>query len=79
MQNLAIKTKNKSNNNIKYKEKLGTITVFLGHTTDFITVSDFEESGETYKELEQSKILISDNDKVIWSGTKYEFFDKLKN
>lgn len=79
MKNLAIKTQNSQGGQPLYKENLGFVTTFLNHSEDFISVDNFEGSGESYKKRELSEITIVQNGKVLFSGDKYQLFEKLKS
>lgn len=69
MKNLSIKTRSTKNANPQYKDDLIWVTTFLRHSEDRIEV----ESGE------QTHIHVYDNGTKIFSGTKTEFFNKLKS
>lgn len=77
MENLSIKTQNKKGNEPKFKENLGLVTTFLRHSEDYIVIDDFEGAGNTYKQREITEIKVYKNGKLIFSGDKFEFFDKL--
>lgn len=68
MRNLEIKTRNSKSNIISYKDNLSSVTTFLRHSEDRITILNGE----------QVQIDVYDNDVLIFSGYKQEFFELLK-
>jgi len=68
MRNLEIKTRNSKSNIISYKDNLSSVTTFLRHSEDRITIINGE----------QVQIDVYDNDVLIFSGHKQEFFELLK-
>lgn len=68
MKHLEIKTA-KNGRQPQYNENLKSVTTFLRHSEDRITVI----SGETVN------IEIYHNGKLIFNGSKLEFFEQLKN
>lgn len=69
MKNLEIRTQHAENNTIMYKNHLKNVIVFLRHDEDKIIV----RSGELVE------VEIYDNGKLIFSGDKIEFYNKLKS
>jgi len=67
MPTLKLKTRYKGNQP-QFKENLNSIVAFLNHDEDRIEV----------KQSEQINIDVYDNGQLIYSGTKAEFFNKLK-
>lgn len=67
MSKLSVKTRI-SGNNPQYKENLNSVVTFLRNSEDRIEA----------KNGEQINIDIYENGKLIFSGSKYEFFEKLK-
>lgn len=78
MKNLAVKTQGIKGGNPQYKENLGLVTTFIGHSEDFISVDNFEGQGDSYKKREMTEIKIVQNGTVLFQGDKYELFEKLK-
>lgn len=67
MKNLSVKTRI-AGKDPKYNENLNSIVSFLRHSEDRIEV----------KNGDQVNIDIYDNGALIFSGDKYELFEKLK-
>ena len=68
MKTIETRTRNKDNSTTTYKTNLSNAIVFLRHDEDKIIV----------RNAEQVEIEIYDNGKLIFSGSKIDFFDKLK-
>lgn len=66
MKNLEIKTRTQGRTP-QYKQNLNSVTTFLRHSEDRIEV----------KNSETVNIDIYENGKLIFSGDKYELFEKL--
>lgn len=67
MKNLEIKTR-VANRQPQYKQNLTSVTTFLRHSEDRITVINGE----------QVNIEIYDNGELVFLGSKTELFEKLK-
>lgn len=78
MKNIAVKTQNSKGGTPLYKENLGYVTTFIGHSADSIVVDAFEGQGDDYKRRELMEIRIYNNDELVFKGSKYELFEKLK-
>jgi len=79
MKYLAIQTENPKGEEPKYKENFGCVVTFINHESDFIKVDNFEGKGESFTKRELSEITIVQNGKVLFSGDKYQLFEKLKS
>lgn len=66
--NIEVRTQ-KGNNKPQYSTNLCDVITFLGHPEDKIRVKEGEELLE---------IQIYHNDELLFSGDKYELFNKLK-
>ena len=68
MKNLEVKTTNTTSKKSLYKCNLSNVKVFLRHEEDSIIVRNHE----------QVEIEIYHNGKLIFNGSKLEFFEQLK-
>lgn len=68
MKNLEVKTRNTISKKSSYKCNLSNVKVFLRHDEDSIIIRN---------DL-QVEIEIYDNGKLIFNGSKLEFFEQLK-
>jgi hypothetical protein len=78
MGNLSLKTRGVQGKEPIYKERIGCITGFLGHSEDRITIDNYEGFGDTYKERELQEIEIVQNGTTLFIGDKYELYEILK-
>jgi len=77
MKNINITTQGVLGNQTK-SQNVGYLLACLRHEQDRIIIDDFEGQGDSYKQRELQKIEIIQNGKVLFSGDKYELFEKLK-
>lgn len=78
MENILLETQGVKGGQTK-TQKVGYLLATLRHDQDRIIIDDFEGQGETYKQRELQKIEIIQNGKILFSGDKYELFEKLKS
>ena len=78
MKNINITTQGVKGKETK-SQNIGYLLACLRHEQDRIIIDDFEGSGSNYKQRELQKIEIIQNGKVLFSGDKYELFEKLKS
>jgi len=78
MNNLEFTTQGIKGGKHSKPQKSGFMVVNLRHNLDFITFDDFSGSGETYQQRELTLIEVYENDKLLFSGDKYELFEILK-
>lgn len=78
MKNINITTQGVKGKETKL-QNVGYLLACLRHEQDRIIIDDFEGSGSNYKQRELQKIEIIQNGKVLFSGDKYELFEKLKS
>jgi len=75
---MEINTQSIKGGNSKTTE-VGYILISLRHNQDRISIDDFTGHGDSYKQREQQEIMIIENGNMLFSGTKYELFEILKN
>jgi len=78
MENINITTQGVKGQTTK-SQNVGYLLACLRHEQDRIIIDDFEGTGKEYKQRELQKIEIIQNGKVLFSGDKYELFEKLKS
>lgn len=70
MENLEVRTRNKNSHRFDYKGNLQNVLVFLKNSLDQINIIQGTET---------VNIEIYDDGKCLFSGDKYELFEKLKS
>jgi len=78
MKNINITTQGVKGKETK-SQNVGYLLCCLRHEQDRIIIDDFEGTGKDYRQRELQKIEIIQNGKVLFSGDKYELFEKLKS
>lgn len=78
MENIQIETQGVKGGQAK-SQKVGYVLACLRHPQDRIIIDDFEGMGDDYKQREMQLIEIIQNGKILFSGDKYQLFEKLKS
>ena len=78
MENIHIETQGVKGGQAK-SQKVGYVLACLRHSQDRIIIDDFEGMGSDYKQREMQLIEIIQNGKILFSGDKYQLFEKLKS
>ena len=78
MENILIETQGIKGGQAK-SQRVGYVLACLRHSQDRIEIDDYQGQGESYKQRELQLIEIIENGKILFSGDKYELFEKLKS
>lgn len=78
MENILIETQGIKGGQAK-SQIVGYVLACLRHSQDRIIIDDYQGQGDSYKQRELQLIEIIENGKILFSGDKYELFEKLKS